>query len=632
MLRSLLLKKTNKYASRWVVLSIDLFLVLQTFVIAYLVRFNFSFNFETHDLFYQESIVLVLALVSFLIIGAYKGVVRHTGIKDASNVIYAVSLLAGSLVAFVFVCGEFNLFPNFTIPLSIIVIHYLLNVVVLVASRFVFKALYRKVISNFKHKSNILIYGAGDSGFITHSALVKDTSHYFDVIGFIDDNYSKVGKTIDGVMVYPSTVLTRDFILKNRLREVIVSIQNIKPSRLMQITDDLIKHNIKVRIVPAVDKWIDGELNIGQIKQVKIEDLLKRVPIEIDNPIVKSDLRNKIIFVTGAAGSIGSEIARQISRFNAKKLVLIDQAESPLYDLQQEFVQRGQNNFTSEVADVRDEKRMQQLFADYKPQMIFHAAAYKHVPLMEDSPYEAIRVNVCGTKLLADLSVAHKVEKFVMVSTDKAVNPTNVMGTTKRVAEMYTSSIAKTGKTKFITTRFGNVLGSNGSVIPLFKKQIEAGGPITVTHKDITRFFMTIPEACQLVLEAGVMGKGGEIYVFDMGESVKIYDVAIKMIQLSGLNFPEDIDIKISGLRPGEKLYEELLANDENTISTYHDKIMIAKVPVMDNKEVKLKIDQICSVNREGDNFKVVSLLKDLVPEYVSNNSVYEKLDKPVEV
>jgi FlaA1/EpsC-like NDP-sugar epimerase len=284
------------------------------------------------------------------------------------------------------------------------------------------------------------------------------------------------------------------------------------------------------------------------------------------------------------------------------------------------------------VADVRDEKRMQQLFTDYKPQMIFHAAAYKHVPLMEESPYEAIRVNVCGTKLLADLSVAHGVEKFVMVSTDKAVNPTNVMGATKRVAEIYISCLEELGKTKFITTRFGNVLGSNGSVIPLFKKQIEAGGPITVTHKEITRFFMTIPEACQLVLEAGVMGKGGEIYVFDMGESIKIYDVAIKMIQLSGLNFPEDIDIKISGLRPGEKLYEELLANDENTIPTYHDKIMIAKVSHMNQQEVKMKIEEICRINKEADNFKVVSLLKDLVPEYVSNNSVYEKLDKSVEV
>ena len=630
MFKKQLLRTVNQYASHWLVLTIDLFLVFQTFVVAYLVRFNFSFNFNSQDLLHQQPLVFVLALVSFIAIGSYKGVVRHTGIKDATNVMFAVSLLAGLLVAFVFLNRTFQLFPNFTIPLSIIVIHYLLNVVVLIASRFIFKVLYRKVISDFKPITNILIYGAGDSGFITHSALVKDTSHHFNVIGFIDDNPSKVGKTIDGVIVYASDVLTREFILKNKLREVIVSIQNIKPSRLMQITDDLIAHNIQVKIVPAVDKWIDGELNIGLIKQIKIEDLLDRAPIEIDNPIVKRDLKGKLVFVTGAAGSIGSEIARQICRCNVKQLILIDQAESPLYDLQQEFVQRGQNSFSSEVADIRDEKRMQQLFADYKPQIIFHAAAYKHVPLMEDNPYEAIRVNVCGTKLLADLSVAHGVEKFVMVSTDKAVNPTNVMGTSKRVAEMYTMSIANTGKTKFITTRFGNVLGSNGSVIPLFKKQIEAGGPITVTHKDITRFFMTITEACQLVLEAGVMGKGGEIYVFDMGESIKIYDVAIKMIQLSGLNFPEDIDIKISGLRPGEKLYEELLANDENTISTHHDKIMIAKVPQIDTELVKGKIEEICIINREANNFKVVSLLKDLVPEYVSNNSVYEKLDKKV--
>jgi len=632
MLRRFLLHNANKYASRWVVLAIDLFLVLQTFVLAYLIRFNFSLNFDTQDFLYQQPIVLSLALVSFLIIGSYKGVVRHTGVKDATNVMYSVSLLAGLLVVLVLINRTIGAFPAFTIPLSIIVIHYLLNVVVLIASRFIFKVLYRKVISDFKPNTNIIIYGAGDSGFITHSALVKDTSHHFNVIGFIDDNPSKVGKTIDGVMVYASDVLTRAFILKNKLREVIVSIQNIKPSRLMQITDDLIAHNVKVKIVPAVEKWIDGELNIGQIKQVKIEDLLERAPIEIGNPVVKSDLRNKVVFVTGAAGSIGSEIASQITRCNVKQLILIDQAESPLYDLQQEFVQSGQNSFTSVVADIRDEKRMQQLFEEYNPQMIFHAAAYKHVPLMEDNPYEAIRVNVCGTKLLADLSVSHNVEKFVMISTDKAVNPTNVMGTTKRVAEMYTSSIANTGKTKFITTRFGNVLGSNGSVIPLFKKQIAAGGPITVTHKDITRFFMTIPEACQLVLEAGVMGKGGEIYVFDMGDSVKIYDVAIKMIQLSGLNFPEDIDIKISGLRPGEKLYEELLANDENTISTYHDKIMIAKVPQIDTELVKGKIEEICIINREANNYKVVSLLKDLVPEYVSKNSIYEKLDKPVEV
>ena len=629
MLKRILQNTTDKYASRWLVLAIDLVLVVQTFVLAYLIRFNFSLDFNVKDFFIQQPIVILVALVSFLIVGSYKGVVRHTGVKDAMNVMFAVSLVAFLLILMVILNNTINLYSGFTIPFSIITIHYLLNLVVLIASRFVFKIAYRKLMSEIRPQTNILIYGAGDSGFITHSAIVKDTKNSINVIGFIDDNPTKQGKKIDGLMIYPSKVLTREFVLRNRIKEVIVSIQNVQPNRLMQITDDLIAYNVKVKIVPAIDKWIDGQLNIGQIKPVKIEDLLDRDTIEIDNPVIKRNLKNKTVLVTGAAGSIGSEIARQISRCNVKQLILVDQAESPLYDLQQEFVQTKQSNFSSEVADVRDYSRMQQIFDKYNPQYVFHAAAYKHVPLMEANPYEAIRVNIYGTKLLADLSILYKVEKFVMVSTDKAVNPTNVMGTTKRIAEMYISSLAKNGVTKFITTRFGNVLGSNGSVIPLFKKQIEVGGPLTVTHKDITRYFMTIPEACQLVLEAGIMGNGGEIYVFDMGASIKIYDVAIKMIQLSGLKFPEDIDIEISGLRPGEKLYEELLANNENTQPTYHEKIMIAKVPTINTSEVKLKIEEICEVNLESDNFKVVSLLKELVPEYLSKNSIYEKLDKP---
>jgi len=396
----------------------------------------------------------------------------------------------------------------------------------------------------------------------------------------------------------------------------------------MEITDDLLAYSVTVKIVPAVDKWIDGKLHAGQIQHVKIEDLLERNPIKINNPTVSRYLKGKTVFVTGAAGSIGSEIARQVSDCTVKKLILIDQSESQLYDLQQEFILNKKNDINAEIADIRDKERVDRLFKKYQPEIIFHAAAYKHVPLMEANPYEAVRVNVNGTKILSDLALEYGVEKFVMISTDKAVNPTNVMGTTKRVAEMYTSCLAEAGKTKFITTRFGNVLGSNGSVVPLFRKQIESGGPITVTHKDITRFFMTISEACHLVLEAGVMGNGGEIYVLDMGESVKIYDVAIQMIQLSGLRFPEDINIEITGLRPGEKLYEELLANDENTLPTYHEKIMIAQVPTINKADVKNKIDSCCQANDALENIEIVSLLKDLVPEYKSNNSEYEKLDK----
>ena len=627
MIKKLLLKADNKYASRWLVLAIDSVLVIQAFILAYLIRFNFSLNFEVRHFLYQIPFVFLLALGSFLLIGSYKGVVRHTGQKDAVNVFFAVSILAFCLIISVLINRNFSLFNYATIPISIIIIHYLLNVFVLISSRIFFKIIFHSIINDLKPKTRVLIYGAGDSGFLTHTALTRDKRQDYEVIGFIDDNKTKVGKTIDRVPVYNPDIIDRPFILKNKIKEVIVSIQNIQPKRLMEITDGLLEHNVTVKIVPAIDNWIDGELNVGQIKKINIDDLLGRSPININNPQVKQDLKNKIVLITGAAGSIGSEISRQVCKCKVKKIILIDQAESALYDLQQEFLKNTTKNFVVEIGDVRDKKRMEDLFEYYRPNIIFHAAAYKHVPLMEDNPYEAVRVNIQGTKILADLSLKNTVEKFVMVSTDKAVNPTNIMGATKRIAEIYTSCLSSIGKTKFITTRFGNVLGSNGSVVPLFKKQLESGGPLTVTHKDITRYFMTIPEACQLVLEAGTMGNGGEIYVFDMGEAIKIYDVALKMIQLSGLNFPNDIDISITGLRPGEKLYEELLANDENTQPTYHKKIMIAKVPKIDVESMKNQIDALCDLNSKSKSVELVSGLKNLVPEFKSNNSVYEELD-----
>jgi FlaA1/EpsC-like NDP-sugar epimerase len=334
-----------------------------------------------------------------------------------------------------------------------------------------------------------------------------------------------------------------------------------------------------------------------------------------------------VVLITGAAGSIGSEISKQIANFNYKHLILVDQAESDLYDIQQYLINKKLERITVIVADVRNRDRMEAIFEKFKPQYIFHAAAYKHVPLMEKYPFEAVCVNVNGTKNMADLAIKHQVAKFVMISTDKAVNPTNVMGATKRIAEMYINSQNEQGVTKFVTTRFGNVLGSNGSVIPLFKAQIDQGGPLTVTHKDITRFFMTIPEACSLVLEAGIMGKGGEIFVFDMGESIKIYDLAQNMIRLSGLKFPEDIDIKITGLRPGEKIYEELLADGELTAKTYHEKIMIAKIKPMDKQVVAKSIEELCILNDEMNYVTTVKKMKEIVPEFISNNSTYGKLD-----
>ncbi|MEZ4793621.1 MAG: nucleoside-diphosphate sugar epimerase/dehydratase, partial [Gelidibacter sp.] len=427
--------------------------------------------------------------------------------------------------------------------------------------------------------------------------------------------------------VYAFDKITPRFIEKHHIEEVIISIQTIESTRLLEITAKLFGLGLKVKIVPPVQQWIDGDLSVVQIKDVNIEDLLGREPISIANPELIDEYENQIIIITGAAGSIGSEIARKISHFAYKKLILIDSAESALYNIEQEFIQNGLSNFIAIVADVRDHNRMEQLFDLYKPKIVFHAAAYKHVPLMESNPYEAVSVNIIGTKNIADLSMKHGVNKFVLISTDKAVNPTNVMGATKRIAELYVNCLQVKGNTKFITTRFGNVLGSNGSVIPLFKKQIDSGGPLTVTHQDITRYFMTISEACQLVLEAAVMGNGGEIFVFDMGKSVKIFDLAVNMIILSGLRFPEDIDIKITGLRPGEKIYEELLADGENTRPTYHEKIMIAKSKNLDVIDIKEKIETLCLINTKMQNLEIVSILKEIIPEYVSNNSTFEVLD-----
>ena len=628
MIRNFFLKALNKYASKWVVFAIDILLICLSFILAYSIRLDISFNFDINKIIPQLTIVVIISALSFLIIGSYKGVIRHTGTKDVFNVFIGVTILSLSLSFIVVFNKLFKIYPSFTIPNSIILIHYLVSVFVLIISRYVFKAFFEIISTELDTITNALIYGAGDSGIITYGALNRERKGSYQILGFIDDDKNKVNKKIDRIRVYDISMIDQSFIDKHDITEVIISIQKIKPSRLLEITDSLIKLNVEVKIVPPLTKWIDGDLQANQIKQVNIEDLLDREQILIDNPIVQREVEGKVILVSGAAGSIGSEISRQLSLYNCKLIVLIDQAESPLYDLQQELIQKGVTNFVAIVSDVRDKFKISRIFKKYKPQRIFHAAAYKHVPLMEKSPYEAIKVNVLGTKNLADLAIENKIERFVMVSTDKAVNPTNVMGASKRIAELYVSCVSKKSKkTKFTITRFGNVLGSNGSVIPLFKRQIEAGGPLTVTHKEITRYFMTIPEACSLVLEAGTMGKGGEIYIFDMGKSVKIFEIAKRMIYLSGLKYPEDIDIKITGLRPGEKLYEELLANGENTIKTYHEKIMIAKTQKIDAKEIKPKIEELTTTFSDLNNSDLVAVMKDLVPEYVSNNSEFEKLD-----
>ena len=620
------LKNKSTYTSRWVVLLIDIIISLQAFFLAYLIRFSFTLNFGTYDFVSQLPYVAIISLISFLIIGSFKGIVRHTGARDAVNVFWSATLIAVALVLSTLLLNKFEFFPNLYIPFGIIIIHYLLNIIFLISSRFIFKYLFNRIISSYKKPKNVLIYGAGDSGLLTYNTLSSSLQGNYKITGFIDDNKLKIGKQFNRIKIYDPKSVDEKFIKKHQIDEIVVSIQNIKPFTLFEKVDALTNLPITIKMVPPVDQWIDGKLNVGQITEVKIEDLLERAPIQIDNPVLKNAFKNKVIMITGAAGSIGSEIAHQISNYNYNKLILLDQAESDLYELQQDFVRNNIENYHIELADIRNSKRLNDIFSKYKIDILFHAAAYKHVPLMEDNPYEAVKVNVYGTGLLMNLATKNNVEKFIMVSTDKAVNPTNVMGATKRVSEIYANCLNTEGKTKFVTTRFGNVLGSNGSVIPLFKKQIDNGGPLTVTHKGITRFFMTIPEACQLVLEAGVMGNGGEIYVFDMGESVKIFDLAKKMIHLSGLKYPEDIDIHISGLRPGEKLYEELLSNEENTIPTYNKKILIAKTENINIKEIKLKIEGLIELD-VITNDEIVRRLKGIVPEYISNNSVFEKLD-----
>ncbi|MDV7187782.1 nucleoside-diphosphate sugar epimerase/dehydratase [Lutibacter sp. TH_r2] len=627
MLKSTVKRIIKSNTPRWIVLLIDLYIVCNTFIIAYLVRFNFNFDFDSSKLSVQLPIILVFSLISFLVVGSYKGIVRHTGFRDSLNIVFAAILLFSFLSGFVLLNREFKLIPFFTFPISILVIHFLLNTFFLVASRFVFKELFKLIFSDLHVDRRILIYGAGETGLLTYSVLRDIKENKVQIVGFIDDDKRKWGKRINGLKVYKYSNITPEFIKRKGISEIIIAFQDSSTSKLIAISDKLSLLPVNVKIVPHATSWIEGDLNPKQIKNVRIEDLLGRKPINLNNPIVENELKNKVILITGAAGSIGCEIARQVAICNYKKLILVDQSESPLYEIEQEFVQKEYQNFNAIVADVRSESRMKNVFEAYKPNIVFHAAAYKHVPLMENNPYEAVNVNVLGTKTIAELAIKHKTEKFVMISTDKAVNPTNVMGATKRLAEMMVSCLKEKGETKFITTRFGNVLGSNGSVIPLFKKQIEKGGPLTVTHHEITRYFMTIPEACQLVLEAGVMGEGGEIFVFDMGESVKIYDLAKNMIHLSGLNHPDDIKIDITGLRPGEKIYEELLGDGEKTKKTHHPKIMIAKVKPLNCDFIEDSLHDLCTHLRKSTNYEIVKKIKQIVPEFISNNSEFEKID-----
>lgn len=612
---------------RWLIFMIDLLFVLFSVFLAYMLRFNFHVpQSETRQWVQVFTIVLVVRAMSFFIFKTYAGIIRYTSTEDAVRIFLVIlggSILfsAGNVIFYYFVNAKY------LIPFSIIIIEFMTVVLLMVTFRVVVKIAYLELMNPAGSKNKVIIFGAGEAGLITKRALDRDLGVRYKVISFIDEDKNKIGKKLEGVDINGLDRLS-ELLAGNEIDNLIISVQKLKTEKKQAIIDACLPYQTKVFTVPPVSSWINGELSYNQIKKIRIEDLLEREEIKLDIEEIKKELEGKIIMVTGASGSIGSELVRQMMNFNPQKIILIDQAESAMFDLEVELTSKYDfKNFEIAIADICNEVRMEHAFRLFKPQIVYHAAAYKHVPMMENNPSEALYTNIKGTRIVADLSMKYDVEKFIMISTDKAVNPTNVMGASKRIAEIYVQALSQQGKTQFITTRFGNVLGSNGSAVTLFSKQIETGGPVTVTHPEVIRYFMTIPEACRLVLEAGMMGKGGEIYLFDMGKPVKIVDLAKKMIRLSGLEIDKDIKIKFTGLRPGEKLYEELLNDAENTLPTHHPQIMIGKVREYDFEPVSKEIETLITLFDNQDNVAIVKKMKEIVPEFKSKNSEFEKLD-----
>ena len=623
--------KNNSLPRIWI-LAADMVIVMLAYAIAFVMLYFNNLSGVSFD-WSRVWLVPITYLVAFLISKTYDGMLRYSGFNDVRKIMYSctcsMAFLVGSKLVLSKVSPELatEIYPRYVT----IVYHYLITMVLMTIMRLTIRRLYNEIYKYSGQKKNTVIYGAGDGGTMLLRTLSQDTASLYSIKAFIDDDPKRVGNQINAVKVFsPDTVLSESYIKKNNIEVMILAIPSLDPDRRKAIVERGLSHNLIVKSIPNFIDWVEGtnEFQENQIEDIKIEDLLGRKPIKLGNENVKREIKDKVILVTGAAGSIGSEICRQVMHYAPKKLVMLDQAESPMYDFQ--FEMNNTDDFKDlrdrmafVITNVKDPLRMREVFETYHPQVVFHAAAYKHVPFMEENAYEAVYVNVFGTKLLADLALEYGVEKFVMISTDKAVNPTNVMGATKRIAEIYTQS--RQGNTKFITTRFGNVLGSNGSVVPLFRKQIEQGGPITVTDKRITRYFMTIPESCSLVLEAGSIGEGGDIFVFDMGEKVKIWDLAEKMRQLA---HRPDVEIVETGLRPGEKLYEEVLANEENTIKTNHEKIMHAVVRKYEAPEVDAMLEKLRDELATCDAMKIVAQMKVIVPEFKSNNSVFSALDK----
>lgn len=624
----------QRYLPRWIVILLDAIIGLISLVLVYAILLGTPIKFlEVLPISIQGLIVLAINVLYFFVFKTYSGIIRHSTFTDILKLAFSAFSTAITIVVFNLaysaISGEGKVFLT-----TSVLLYMLLSFTLMLLFRVAVKESYHylRSIATGNLKKKVVIVGVDDHTISIGKALTTESNLPFQLMGFLTQNQDTKRLKILGKPVIPIKTNFSDSIASLDIDGVIMISSSLSGKEKNQIIDDCIANNKEVFNVPDFETWNKKEDIHNQIKPIDIEDLLERTPISIENELIEKDLEGKTILVTGGAGSIGSEIVKQLANFNPDLVVILDQAESALHELQIYLeLNYPKLNFIIELADISNMYRMGLMFAKYEFNIIYHAAAYKHVPLIERNPHEAIYVNILGTVNLSILSVNFNIDKFVMVSTDKAVNPTNVMGASKRVAEMYVQSLQreKGVQTKFITTRFGNVLGSSGSVIPHFRKQISQGGPVTVTHRDIIRYFMTIPEACQLVLQAGTMGNGGEIYVFDMGKPVKILNLAEKMIRLSGFEPYEDIDIKITGLRPGEKLFEELLNDTSTALPTHHPKIMITKVPVVKFEDLKVKIKNIIKTATKKKDEKVVELLKEMVPEYISENSEFTALDKP---
>ena len=615
----------------WTVLLIDVLIIVVSSLLAYALRYDFRSLFsESSSIDVTIVCTVAVNLIFFRAFRTYSNVLRFSSFVDimrifvALTVSYALLLIASIVV---------KSFTNINVaPITVLFMSYIISFAMMACSRMVVKIFFEALNFDGSRSANVFIYGAKEAGVNIAKALRVSLRNHYRLRGFIADEPELINKVMMGVKVFPNDDTLIENLDDRDVHTIIISPAKMEALKHSDMADRLLAHNIKLMTAPPLSEWNNQFLDRTQLKEIQIEDLLQRNPIEIDIHKVASHLEGKRVMITGAAGSIGSEIMRQVASFNPYKLILVDQAETPLHDIRLELQDRWRDiDAETIIADISNVTRMEEIFRRYKPQYIFHAAAYKHVPMMEDNVSESIQVNVYGTRTVADLAVKYGAEKFVMISTDKAVNPTNVMGCSKRICEIYVQSLAKKllaeggHVTQFITTRFGNVLGSNGSVIPRFSDQIQRGGPVTVTHPEIIRYFMTIPEACRLVLEAGSMGNGGEIYIFDMGKPVRIVDLAKRMISLSGRT---DVKIEFTGLRHGEKLYEELLNVKELTKPTYHEKIMIATVREYDYDEVNERIQKLIDVSYTYDQMKIVAAMKDIVPEFVSKNSCFEVLDK----